>query len=186
MAGRKKKPGVKRTASGKISRAADAYQEHLDPIATRMRLFDLTEEQAHNQKAATAIGRLCLTNKVTEDEYLASQQYLSQYEAFKRAVKAPDALRSSTGGGDQGESETYAEWCQQAIARYEATVRAIDREQQLLANRGANLYAALDYVVVRGECYDHLIRDCGIALNALVNHFSGKKVKRLDERREAA
>ena len=54
MAGRKRKPGVIRTASGRRSRAAEAYVEHLDAIAARMRIFGLSETDARDQKAATA------------------------------------------------------------------------------------------------------------------------------------
>jgi len=183
---RKKKPGVKRTPSGQISRAADAYQENLDPILTRMRLFGLSEKDARDQKASTFIGRLQLTKAISQVQYDAAQEYLSVREAFQRAVKSPDALRSSGGGGDQGESPTYADWCRKAIERYENANKAVMLEQCLFPNRGRNLAAGLDYIVCRGEVHWHLVGDCRLALNALAHHFSGKKVKRLDESREAA
>lgn len=184
--GRKRQTGVKRTASGRKSRAASADTMHLDPIETRMRLFKLSREQAHNQKAETVIGRLCLTGKVTEDQYLAAQKYIGLREAFKRAVKAPDALRSGSGGGDQGESDGYAEWCQDAIRHYESAGNAVMRVQCLIANRGRNLTAGLDYIVCRSEQVDHLVPDAVLALDALVHHFSGRKVKRLDEASQIA
>lgn len=183
---RKKQQGVKRTASGRKSRAAGADVQHLEPIETRMRLFKLNREQAHNQKAETVIGRLCLTGVVTEEQYLAAQQYIGLREAFKRAVKAPDALRTGTGGGDQGESPGYAEWCQDAIRRYESADKAVMREQSRLGNRGRNLSAGLDYIVCRSEQVGHLVPDAVLALNALVHHFSGKKVKRLDDASQIA
>ena len=65
-AGRKKRAGVKRTASGRPSRAADAYQENLEPILTRMRLFGLTETDARDQKASTFVGRLQLTKAISQ------------------------------------------------------------------------------------------------------------------------
>jgi hypothetical protein len=178
---RKKQQGVKRTASGRKSRAAIADVAHLDPIETRMRLFKLNREQAHNQKAETVTGRLCLTGVVTEDQYLAAQKYIGLREAFKRAVKAPDALRTGSGGGDAGESPGYAEWCQDAIRHYENADKAVMREQCKLENRGRNLVAGLDYIVCRSEQVDHLVPDALIALDALVHHFSGRKVKRLDD-----
>jgi len=183
--GRKKQPGVKRTASGRKSRSSEAYQENIEPILTRMRLFGLTEKDARDQKAATFIGRLQLTKAVSQAQYDAAQEYLAVREAFQRAVKSPDALRTGSGGGDQGESPTYAEWCQRAIKRYEAANKAIMDEQCLFPNRGRNLLAGLDYIVCRGETHWHLVGDCRLALNALVHHFSGIKVKRLDDSREA-
>ena len=173
--GRKKTPGVKRTASGRKSRARDAYTENLEPILTRMRLFGLTEKDARDQKASTFIGRLQLTKAISQAQYDAAQEYLSVYEAFQRAVKSPDALRSSNGGGDQGESPDYAKWCKRAIERKEDADKAIMDEQALFDNRGRALYAALQYVVCRDEEHHHLVGDCRLALNALVHHFSGRK-----------
>lgn len=186
MAGRKRKNGVKRTASGRVSRAQDAYTENLDPILTRMRLFGLTEKDARDQKASTFIGRLQLTKIISQAQYDAAQEYLKLYEAFQRAVKSPDALRSSNGGGDQGESPTYANWCKGAIARKEAADRAIMDEQCIIANRGRNLFAAIDYLVTRNEEHHHLVGDCRLALNALVHHFSGNKRRQVDSANQIA
>jgi len=184
--GRKKTPGVKRTASGRKSRAADAYTENLEPILTRMRLFGLSEVDARDQKASTFIGRLQLTKAISQAQYDAAQEYLSAYEAFQRAVKSPDALRSSNGGGDQGESPTYASWCRGAIARKEAADKAIMDEQCILANRGRNLFAAIDYLVCRNEEHHHLVGDCRLALNALVHHFGGSKRRPVDSANQIA
>jgi inhibitor of KinA sporulation pathway (predicted exonuclease) len=177
---RKRKTGIKRTASGRPSRAADAYTENLEPILTRMRLFGLSEVDARDQKASTFIGRLQLTKVISQAQYDAAQEYLKLYEAFQRAVKSPDALRSSGGGGDQGESPTYAAWCKGAIARKEAADRAVMDEQCVIANRGRNLFAGLDYLVTRNEEHHHLVGDCRLALNALVDHFSGSKRRPVD------
>lgn len=178
--GRKRKAGVKRTASGRVSRAQDAQQENLEPILTRMRLFGLTEKDARDQKASTFIGRLQLTKAISQAQYDAAQEYLSVYEAFQRAVKSPDALRSSNGGGDQGESDSYASWCAKAIERKETADKAVMAEQCIIANRGRNLIAALDYLVRRGEQHWHLVGDCRLALNALAHHFSGAKGRPVD------
>lgn len=183
---RKKQIGVKRTASGRKSRAADAYQENLEPILTRMRLFGLTEKDARDQKASTFVGRLQLTKAISQAQYDAAQQWLQVREQYQRAIKSPDALRSSGGGGDSGESPNYASWCRQSIKRYDAAQKAVMTEQMLFANRGRNLIAGLDYVVSRNEIHWHLVGDCRLALNALAHHFGGRKVKRLDDEREAA
>lgn len=184
--GRKKQAGVKRTASGRKSRATDAYQENLEPILTRMRLFGLSEKDARDQKASTFVGRLQLTKAMSQVQYDAAQTWLEVREHYQRAIKSPDALRSSGGGGDAGESPSYASWCQQAIKRYDAAQKAIMSEQLLFANRGRNLIAALDYIVARNEIHWHLVGDCRLALNALAHHFSGNKVKRLDDASQIA
>lgn len=186
MSGRKKKTGVKRTASGRISRAQDTYQENLEPILTRMRLFGLSEKDARDQKASTFIGRLQLTKAISQAHYDAAIQYLEVREAFQRAVKSPDALRTGTGGGDQGESATYTAWCKRAIERKEAADNAVMSEQCILANRGRNLLAAIDYLVCRGEEYHHMVGDCRVALNALAHHFNGERPRSVDRKSQIA
>lgn len=172
--GRPRKTGVKRTKSGRISQAAGDYAENLDPIQTRMRLYGLSEKDARDQKAATYIGRLYLTGELgkrphSDAMWDAAQEYLRVYEAFQRAVKSPDALRSGAGGGDQGESDNYAGWCQSAIERHENAVKAVRREQEL--HRGANMWAALDYIIVRNEQHPYMVGDARLALNCLAHHF---------------
>lgn len=179
MAGRKRQNGVKRTASGRKSRAADAYQEHADAIATRMRLFGLSEQDARDQKAATFLGRLYLTGILgkkpgADAMWEAAQELLRLRDAYKRAIKAPDALRDSTGaGGDLGETDAYATWCKGAIGRYEAAIRAVTDENATLQHRHCALYAALDYIVFRDEPHQNLVGDCRIALNAVHHHLTG-------------
>jgi hypothetical protein len=170
-AGRKRKAGVKRTASGRISRSKDAYQEHLPGVETRMRIFGLSEKDARDQKAETPIGRMQLRGDLSTPQYEAAQEVIRLREAFQRAVKSPDAMRSSGGGGDQGESATYAAWCKGAIKKYEDAVKALMAEQSLHAHRGSNFMAAIDYMVYRNEYHEHMVGDTRVALNALAHHF---------------
>lgn len=173
--GRPRKIGVKRTKSGQISRAADAQTDNADPIKIRMRLFGLSEADARDQKAETYIGRLCMAGRknnadgITQVQYDAAQEYLSAYESFQRAVKSPDALRSPAGGGNGAESDGYANWCRNAVQRYENAFKAVREAQEV--HRGANMYAAIDYLVVRNEQHPHMVGDCRLALNALAHHF---------------
>jgi hypothetical protein len=174
---RKRQASVKRTAAGRKSRAADTYQENIEPILTRMRLFGLSEQDARDQKASTFIGRLQLTKALSQAQYDAAQEYLRLREAYQRAIKSPDALRSSSGGGDEGESPTYAAWCKAVIGKWDALQRAIQTEQGFHENRGANFWAALDYLVCRDEQHWHMVGDARLALNAVAHHFGllGKK-----------
>lgn len=183
---RKRRAGVKRTASGRPSRAQDAYQENLEPILTRMRLFGLTEKDARDQKASTFIGRLQLTKAISQAQYDAAQQWLLVREHYQRAIKSPDALRSSGGGGDAGESPSYANWCRRAIERYDEAEKAIRIEQDIIENRGRALFAGLDYIVNREEVHWHLVGDCRLALNALAHHFGGRKGHPVDRSNEIA
>jgi hypothetical protein len=175
--GRPRKEGVKRTKSGRASRAASAYNENAEAIALRMKVFGMTEAEARDQKAATYIGRLCLTgvrrttDGITQAQYEAAQAYLSAYEQFQRAVKSPDALRSSEGAASGPETDSYAAWCRNAIGKWEKIQYAVMIEQGFHENRGANMWAALDYLVLRDQQHPHMVGDLRLALNAVGHHL---------------
>lgn len=171
MTGRKRKPGIARTASGRPSRAKAAYQENLEPILTRMRIFGLSEADARDQKAGTLIGRLNLQKIIDQQQYDAAVEYLRIYEQYKRAIKSPDALRTGSGGGDQGQGADYERWCGNAVSKFTAATNAVMAEQSLHANRGTNMFAAIDYILTRDEQMWHMVGDCRLALNALAHHF---------------
>lgn len=184
-AGRKRKANVVRTASGRISRATDVQQENVDPILTRMRLFGLSEKDARDQKAGTFVGRLQLTGVISRQQYDAAIAYLEITEAYKRALGAPDGLKSSDAkSGDRGETESYARWCAGAIEARDNARKAISAEQCIHENRGSALFAAVDYVVCRDQQMWHMVGDARIALNALAHHFGlmGKGSKRTLDR----
>lgn len=170
-AGRKKIAGVKRTPSGRRSRASSEYQENLVPILTRMRMFGLSEVDARDQKASTFIGRLQLTKVISQAQYDAAVEFFHVHDAYKRAISAPDGFKSSGGAAGAGESEGHAAWCRKARQRYDSAIAAVQAEQNLFANRGAAMIAALDYAVLRDEQMWHLVGDCRLALNALAHHF---------------
>jgi hypothetical protein len=177
--GRPRKTNVQRTKSGAISRAKGAYNEHAEGIALRMKVFGLSEPEARNQMAATYIGRLRLINRrrdqstdgLNEGQYDAAVAYREAYEGFQRALKSPDALRTGVGGGDQGESDDYARRCVAAVARWDGIKAAVRLEQGFHENRGANMWAALDYLVLRDQQHPHMIGDLRLALNAIGHHL---------------
>lgn len=178
--GRKRTPGLKRTPSGRASRAG-AVPANMEAILLRMKMFGLSEADARDQKAGTFIGRLNLTDKktlISNAQYDAAAAFLEVYDKYKRAIGAPDASKQSGGVGGGDNTEDYARWCFQAKTKYDAAIKAIQDEQEI--RRGANLYAALDYLVCRNEQHWHMVGDCRIALNALAHHFGLMgKAKRL-------
>lgn len=175
--GRPRKAGVKRTKSGQISRAAGAYNENADAIALRMKVFGLTEKEARDQKASTYVGRLCLagmrstTDGITTPQYDAAVAYREAYEEFQRAVKSPNALASGNGGASGSEGPGYEQWCNRAVAKWEGIQNAIQTEQGFHENRGANMWAALDYLVGRDQQHPHMVGDLRLALNAIGHHL---------------
>ena len=173
-AGRPRKIGVKRTQSGRASRAG-AEPANLEPILLRMKMFGLSEKDARDQKAATFIGRMNLMDKkglISNAQYDAAVEFLGVYDKYKRAIGAPDATKQSGGAGGGGEStEDYERWCKNAKAKYDAAIEAVRETQNMHENRGSNLFAAIDYVVCRDEQQWHMVGDVRLALNALAHHF---------------
>lgn len=178
--GRPRRAGVRRTPGGRISRAAEAMLEHVEPIATRMRLFGLVEADARDQLAGSVVGRLLLrwrrmgdrAGGITDVQYEAAMEYRRQAEAYRRALAAPDALRRATRGASLSMSDDeHARWCRAVIDAYDRAVTAVMTVQCELDNRGRQLLAALDYLVLRDEYHQHLLGDLRVALNALVRHY---------------
>jgi hypothetical protein len=142
-----------------------------------MRVFGLTEKEARDQKASTYVGRLCLagmrntTDGITQDQYDAAVAYLDVYENFQRAVKSPNALASGSGGASGAEGPGYEQWCQKAVEKWEGLQLAIQTEQGFHENRGANMWAALNYLIDRDERHPHMVGDLRLALNAIGHHL---------------
>lgn len=146
----------------------------MEPILLRMKMYGLSEQDARDQKAATFVGRMNLTDKkslISNAQYDAAVEFLAIYDKYKRAISAPDALKQSGGVTGGASGEDYERWCSGAKARYNAAIEAIRVEQGLHENRGSNLYAALDYIVCRDEQHWHMVGDARLALNALAHHF---------------
>ncbi len=183
--GRKKKPGVTRTASGRASRAKDAYQENVEPILIRMQKFGLSESDARDQKAGTFVGRLQLGKVINTSQYDAAIRYVEIVDEYRRAIAAPDGTKQAGGPtAGAGETDEYADWCSRAIGKRNAATDAVLVEQCIFVNRGTNLLAALDYLVIRDEEHWHMVGDLRLALNALAHHFGIER--RVFTRAEAA
>lgn len=180
--GRKRNVNVKRTPSGRAARAG-AVPANMEAILLRMKMFGLSEKDARDQKAATFIGRMNLMDKkalISDAQYDAAQAYLELRNKYMRAISAPDASKQSGGATAGMTSEEHSSWCQSQKAKYDAAIEAVRAEQGLHENRGANMYAALDYIVVRDEQHWHMVGDVRLALNALAHHFglqSRSKIK---------
>lgn len=107
-----------RTDSGQISRAKENPQQTV--LAYRQARYGLTEAQAKDQRAATELGRLCLSGAITQAMYDAGVQYLELHDEMLRAIKAPVGLRKTNASGDGGDmvSEDYVTWAIGAVAKW--------------------------------------------------------------------
>ncbi|WP_336057360.1 hypothetical protein [Nitratireductor sp. CH_MIT9313-5] len=160
----------------------------------------ITIEQAMSQDAESYLGTLHLAyinwkdeakkaagqgkkfDKCQPEHSLSTAQYyalLSCQEAhndYLKAIGAPGAYYDGHNGstGDEG---AHKEWVRMAKARWtgEGGIRDAIREAQQ-CDRSSNLWAALDFAVIRKERVPYLLGSVKALANVLNRHFSkGKK-----------
>lgn len=164
---------VAREPNGRVSRSGvDHGPADIVALDARRRHLGLTQEQAKDQKAGTFIGYLNMIGPrdgLSDDQYEAATNYLSLRQAYLRAISAPGRIVDSEGYGIDNVTEAYEDWVRDTKDAYEACRRAIQDAQT--ENRGANLWAALDLIVIQDQHMHHMIGDLRILCNALARFF---------------
>jgi len=183
--GRPIKQGVGRTDTGRISRSKEP-SEPADKVAreARMKIFGIDPDVASTPQAATFMGRLSLLGQqgggISTDQYDALVRFSMDRESYMRSIMAPDSLAVAGAGGrssiDEDEDTESRQRCKR---RYDAARTAIQNAQN--ENRGNNLWAAVDFIVIKNLDFSHMIGDLRLVGNALNRHYQG-----LDRKREAA
>lgn len=174
--GRKLKPDVDRTPSGRISRAKPKEPADKLALETRARMLNITKEQAKDQRAETFVGVLAIRGTkmdgISDPQFKALQRYSSLRADMLRAIGAPGAGHAGEGPGTGGTeiSEAYEKWCKTVRAGYAECQKAIYRAQD--ENRKENLWGALDLCVHQDRHLSHMIGPLRLVANALSNHFS--------------
>lgn len=166
--GRPCKKDVARTDGGRISRAANSNRmDAPDKLAkeVRMRMHGLTKAEATLPEGGTVIGRMKIAGDLSKEQYDALVSYQMTRERYMIAIRAPDSLKTISGGAmgtaeDESDASAVAAWDR---------VQNVIREAQKY-ERG-NLAAALQYIVVRDEHHDHMVGDLRIVANALFRHY---------------
>jgi hypothetical protein len=193
--GRPKKEGVFREASGRPSRAEDPPQK--TATEARARLLGLSVIDAQNPEAASWLGRLHMAyvtwqaaqKKTPENsrrpqpelsistaQYYAALSYLTLTNNRSKALQSEGAVydNQSIWRTSSDEAE-HARWCADILAEYDKVRDAIQEAQGL--SRTANLWAALDFCVLRDMEMPHMIGDLRMLLNAMNRHYRKGKRK---------
>lgn len=173
--GRPKMEGVAREPNGRISRSGIGHGP-ADVVAldARMRHTGLPADKARDQKAATFIGYLNLIGPrdgLSDDQYEGATSFLSLRNGYLRAIKAPNAMVDNQVSGGAGDeiSDAYAEWVANTKERYHECRKAIQEAQN--ENRHANLWAALDLIIIQDQAVHHMIGDLRVVCNSLARFF---------------
>lgn len=161
-----------REPNGRASRA----REPADRVAleARAKHLGIPLTLARDQKAETFIGYLALLGPkdgLSDRQYEAATKYLDLRADYLKAIKAPNALVDNGAGGIPGDfiSDEYIEWCADVKEEYDRCRTAILEAQA--ENRMENLFAALDYCIIRGERLHNLVGATRLVCNALARHF---------------
>lgn len=172
--GRPRIEGAAREPNGRVSRSGiDHGPADVVALDARRRHLGLTKDQARDQKAGSFIGYLSLLGRrdgLSSDQYEAACQFQSLYRAYQRAIQSPGRLLDGDGGMASAEiTEAYEEWAANTIKAYGKCRDAIQEAQN--EQRHTNLWAALDYCLIREEAHPHMVGDLRILCNALARHF---------------
>ena len=181
-AGRKPKAVAYREPNGRASRA----REPIDKLAleARAKMLGITVLDAKNQLAATFIGRLdmqfeawekrgpkdkprpaeCLSSR----EYSAAIRFLDLYNDRLKVVQAEGAQYDHRPSG-RTDIEAHEEWGAKINQEYVTVRKAIEAAQG--ENRTENLWAALDYCILRDQPMSHMIGALRILCNSLARHW---------------
>ncbi|ENN89992.1 hypothetical protein m02_11900 [Bartonella bovis m02] len=120
----------------------------------------------------TYVGRLyLLEQKINQDQYDASQQYIRVPNNYRCAKGLSGAVYDEmpTSSDDRERDK----WVEIATDRYKA-VQEVIREAQALY-RQYNLHAALQYIVIEDQQLPHLVNSLRMALNVLQKYCPEKK-----------
>lgn len=177
-AGRKRKQGVKRV-NGRISQRKEdvivrkeetAAQVTATAREARMRVFGIAGEDTMNPDTATVPGRLKRAKVINAGQLKAAYRYEACVMAYRSAIAAPMGGKGAAGHAPAflaTEQERY----DRAKQRYIGASKAILDENAIHKNRGCNMPAALDVIVMSDIDAPHLYGDLRLALNALAHYF---------------
>lgn len=175
-AGRKRKQGVKRV-NGRISqRKADVLARREETTAevtatareARMRVFGIASEDTMNPDTATVPGRLKRAKVINAGQLKAAYRYEACVSTYRSVIGVPSA---GQGGHPAEFLASEQERYDRAKARYDGAMAAVLAENAIHKNRGCNMPAALELIVLRDQDVPHLHGDLRLALNALAHYF---------------
>lgn len=162
--GRRRKAGVARTATGRPSRARtragvarviDRARDRIDMdpmrtvLATRCRLYGLTEAEARLPEAGYPLGRLMLAGFITREQHDAALAWLKARNAWLKAIDGRALYREHA--PEAPSDLSFEEFCAEAIARWARVSREIESAARANGLAPAAVVRALEALMVRGE-----------------------------------
>jgi len=171
-----------RELNGRASRARNP----IDKLAleARAKMLGISVLDAKNQLAATFIGRLHMQYQAWEKrgpkdvprpseclstrEYDAATRFLDLHNDRLKVVQSEAAQYDNRPSGN-ADPDAVEEWARRINTEYKAVREAIQEAQN--QNRSENLWAALDYCIIRDQPLSHMIGALRILCNSMARHW---------------
>lgn len=185
--GRPRKEGEFREPSGRISRSKEPPAKAA--TEARARQLGLTVIDAMNPECDTWLGRLHMAYvtwkkrndgkpqpelSISTAQYYAALNYLTIHNNNAKAVQSPGAVYDSVGSWrSTPDDAAHEDFCRRSITAHANVRTAIQLAQN--DTRGANLWAALDLVILRNQELPHMIGDVRMLLTAINRHLSKER-----------
>ncbi len=96
MVGRKRKQNIKREPNGQAQRERGIDPKAIAQLMPHRRL--VPANVAHDPKAESIIGRLCLNGWITEAQYQAGVKYRTAVARYRSVIEAPRSTEASMSG----------------------------------------------------------------------------------------
>lgn len=137
---------------------------------------------AHDQNAGSLVGRMVMQGELSRSQGDAAFRYCEDVDNYRKAISAPKipgAVNLNAVRGASADNADHEAFVRRATLRYlgdrergiTGSRGAVSACQCEPSNRGSNLFAALDYMVLRDEYFKHMMGDLRIGLNALVKFY---------------
>jgi hypothetical protein len=182
--GPKKKQDVKREPNGRASRQAEDITKRLNGdldaderealragTEARHRLYKLSPGHLRDTDAGSFVGRLRLGDLITMQQCEAAIQYAKVYHEMQVTMGGPKpsgAINLNATHGMPGAENVNRSI--QAMDAWRSALAAVQVKQNQMGGT-SNLYAALDYCIIRDANCPHMLDWLRIALDTLAAHF---------------
>ena len=143
MAGRRRKPGVRRQPGGRIDHrtrvALDSRERDMTAVVleARQRVFGVTADEAGKMKETSFLSRLLVTKEISRRQYGALMGYRNVCEEWGKlhpTKKVQQAADMDRGGGHDNSDGTdpkyvaHFNWCRKRFNRCEEALAETARE----------------------------------------------------------
>lgn len=171
-----------REPNGRVSRSRNP----IDKLAleARAKMLGISVLDAKNQLAATYIGRLHMRYQawerrapkdvprpsecLSEREYKAATRFLELYNDRLKVVQAEGAQYDKRPTGE-ADIDAMEAWAKRVNGEYQAVRDAIQEAQNV--NRSENLWAALDYCLIRDQELPGMVGSLRILCNSMARFW---------------